>query len=67
MTAATEALNRLASEISDGLRTLKELERHDTEDRLCGAAIGALEDAEPYIQAAIWALAEGEFTPVGGT
>lgn len=55
-------LSEAANGISDAIRILKGLP--DTDDHICAAALGVLEDAEPYLEDVIAALARGDITEV---
>jgi hypothetical protein len=57
-------LTETSNSISYAIAVLKELKRHDTEDKVCGEAQAALGDAADYLEDVITALADGRLAEV---
>ena len=57
-------LTETSNAISDAIRILKELKHHDTDDKVCGEAIPALDDAADHLEDVITALADGRLAEV---
>jgi len=55
-----------ANGISDAIAILRKLAEHDTDDKVCAAAVSALEDTTDYLDDVITALSDGRLTEVAG-
>jgi hypothetical protein len=62
---AVNALVETANRISDAMTVLTWLARHDTEDKVCGEALSALEDDAGYLDDVITALNDGRLAEPG--
>jgi hypothetical protein len=58
-------LTETADKIISTVRVLRKLAEHDTEDKVCAAAVAALEDTTDYLDDVITALNDGRLAEPG--